>query len=96
MNTPLPTEEDELRRRAKRRVDARLGFYTHAAVFVLVNLGLAALNLSQGGARWHLWPLGWWGLGLAIHGGVTLVALRGDGYRERLLNEEIERLRRRR
>ena len=95
MNTPLPANEEELRRRAKRRVGARIGFYVHATVFVLVNLGLAAINLAHGGTRWHLWPLGGWGLGLAIHGALTLVSLRGDGFRERLVNAEIERLRKR-
>lgn len=40
----------------------------HAAVYLLVNLGLAALALSSG-RDWHAYPtlLGW-GLGLAIHG----------------------------
>jgi uncharacterized integral membrane protein len=93
MNDARILSEDELLRRAKRRVGVRMGFYIHATVFVLVNLGLAGLNYANGGVRWHLWPLGWWGLGLAIHGLVTLFSLRGDGLRERLLQREVERLR---
>lgn len=92
--TPLPAD-DELTRRAKERVARKIGFYTHAFVFVLVNLGLAAVNVFDGRPRWHLWPLGWWGLGLAIHGLVTLASLRGDGIRARMLAAEIERLKQR-
>ena len=93
MNDARIQSEEELLRRAKRRVGVRLGFYTHATVFVLVNLGLAGLNYANGGVRWHLFPLGWWGLGLAIHGLVTFFSLRGEGLRERMLQREVDRLR---
>ena len=93
-NTPLT--EEQIARRARQRVDRKLGFYTHALVFVLVNAGLFAVNWVHGGPRWHVWPLGWWGLGLAIHGLVTFLSLRGDGLRERMLAQEIERLKGRR
>ncbi len=62
---------------------------------MLVNLGLAAINLLGGGQRWHLWPLAGWGLGLAIHGIVTFASLRGEGVRERMLDDELERLKQR-
>jgi hypothetical protein len=94
MSTP-PTD-DEIERRAKRRVDQKMGFYVHALVFVLVNLGLYALNTVSGGERWSHWPLWGWGLGLAIHGAVTFLSLRGDGFRARMMADEIERLKARR
>jgi len=87
------TPEQDLQRRARRRVKQKLGFYIHATVFVLVNLGLAAINLASGGKAWQLWPLAGWGLGLAIHGFVTFASLNGDGLRERMLQGELERLR---
>ena len=90
MNT-LPTADD-IQTRARRRVGIKLGFYTHALVFVLVNLGLFALNSVAGGARWSHFPLWGWGLGLAIHGVVTFINLQGQGVRERMLRSEIERL----
>jgi uncharacterized integral membrane protein len=95
MQPTPPPEDDELTRRAKERVARKLGFYIHALVFVLVNLGLAAVNLFDGRPHWHLWPLGWWGLGLAIHGIVTFANLRGEGIRARMLAAEIERLKQR-
>jgi hypothetical protein len=87
--------DSELRQLAKRRVKQKMGFYVHLTVYVLVNLGLAAVNMVSGGQRWHLWPLAGWGLGLAIHGIVTFVSLRGDGVRERMLDDEFQRLKQR-
>ena len=89
----METTESALQRQARRRVNQKMGFYIHATVFVVVNLGLAALNLAGGGRGWHLWPLAGWGLGLAIHGIVTFASLNGDGLRERMLQDEVERLR---
>ena len=86
--------EQDLQRRARRRVNQKMGFYIHATVYLLVNLGLAAINFAGGGKAWHLWPLAGWGLGLAIHGFVTFASLNGDGLRERMLDNEVERLRR--
>jgi uncharacterized integral membrane protein len=94
-NDTLPSDI-EIRRRAKKRVDMKMGFFIHLLVFICVNLGLAALNQLQGGHRWSIWPLGGWAIGLAIHGLVTFLSLNGDGLRERLLNQEIERLKGRR
>lgn len=82
-----------IEQRARRRVKLKMGFFIHATVFVLVNLGLAAINLASGGKPWHLWPLAGWGLGLAIHGIVTLANLQGEGLHERLLQREMARLR---
>jgi uncharacterized integral membrane protein len=91
----MQLDDRELQRQAQRRVKQKMGFYIHLAVFVLVNLGLAAINLLGGGQRWHLWPLAGWGLGLAIHGIVTFASLRGEGVRERMLDDELARLKQR-
>ena len=85
---------DDLEARARHRVRLKMGFYTHALIYVLVNLGLFAVNAIGGGARWSFWPLAGWGLGLAIHGIVTFAKLNSEGLRERMLADEIERLRR--
>lgn len=91
--------EEELRKAAKKRVGIKMGFYTHLLVFVAVNGGLYLLNsVTTGfntGQRWHHFPLFGWGIGLAIHGLVTFISLQGLGLRERMLNQEIETLRRR-
>lgn len=85
---------DDLHSRARRRVGAKLGFLTHLAIYLAVNLVLWLINGWQGGERWHWFPLAGWGLGLAIHGLVTLFVLGGEGLRRRMLARELERLRR--
>lgn len=95
MDRAASTSDDDrlLERRARRRVGMKMGFYIHALVFVLVNLGLFALNRYTGGERWAIFPLLGWGLGLAIHGIVTFISLQGEGLRDRMLRSEMERLR---
>lgn len=93
--TTLHADTDsQLLRRARRRVGMRVGFFIHAFVFTLVNLGLLAINTATGGPLWSRFPLMGWGLGLAIHGIVTFLALGNDGWRERMVAGEVERLRR--
>jgi len=87
------TDSNDIESRARRRVGMKLGFYTHALVYVLVNVGLFAISSVSGRGNWHVWPLLGWGLGLAIHGLVTFIGLSGEGVRERMLEHEIERLR---
>ena len=84
--------DSELQALARKRVAMKTGFAVHLLVYILVNAGLAGLSLSRGGS-WHWGPLLGWGLGLAIHGVVTLLALRGAGLRQRLVDAELQRLR---
>jgi hypothetical protein len=84
---------DALLRRARRRVALKTGFFVHALVFTLVNLGLFTLNQAIDGRPWSHFPLGGWGFALAIHGIVTFVKLTGDGWRDRMLATELARLR---
>ncbi|MES2100522.1 MAG: 2TM domain-containing protein [Pseudomonadota bacterium] len=94
MRTTHHPESTSLEARARRRVGRKMGFYIHATVFVLVNLGLFAINAISGEPHWARFPLMGWGLGLAIHGLVTFIGLQGEGVRRGMLEREIERLRR--
>ena len=89
-----PFDEPSLEARARRRVGRKTGFYIHALVFVLVNLGLVAIHAVSGQPRWAHFPLWGWGLGLAIHGIVTLIGLQGEGLRRSMVQRKIELLRR--
>jgi hypothetical protein len=85
---------DSLEARALRRVRRKIGFYMHAMVFVLVHVcfGIAFLM----GLRSRPFFVVGWAIGLVIHGLFTYVTLQGEGLRERMLRQEIERMRRER
>jgi hypothetical protein len=83
---------EALRRQARRRVARQLGFLIHLVVYLAVNGGLVALRLLRGEAPVVHGPMLGWGLGLLIHGIVTLVALRGETVMRGWVDRETERL----
>lgn len=87
-------EDQSVEARAERRVRRKMGFLTHAFIFIVINVVLVAVNGVTGEPHWARFPLFGWGLGLAIHGLVTFLALQGDGLRRSMLAREIETLRR--
>ncbi|EJL74564.1 2TM domain-containing protein [Variovorax sp. Varisp85] len=80
-----PTRSD-VERLARRRAGAKMGWYIHAFVYVLVNLGLVALSAAHG-RNWAMYPLMGWGLGLLIHGAVVWFVA-GGGFYDRLVERE--------
>jgi hypothetical protein len=85
--------ETELRRLAEKRVDAKAGFWIHAAIFVVVNAGMAFANLTTMPASpWFLWSAGCWGFALIAQG--VAVYLPVQSMRRRAIDAELERLRR--
>lgn len=88
---------DDIERLARKRASAKLGWYLHASVYVLVNLYLFAVSqYGYGGRHWHAFPLLGWGLGLALHGVSVFVIGKGSSLRERMVQRERERLQRER
>ncbi|MBE7938979.1 MULTISPECIES: 2TM domain-containing protein [Ramlibacter] len=80
---------------AQRRASAQMGWFLHAAVYLLVNGALfAAHALGWRQAPWQLGPALGWGLGLALHGVSVFVLRQGARWREDLVARERERLRR--
>lgn len=98
--SPLPTpplSPEEIDRLARKRAGAKLGWYSHAAVYVLVNGFLFLVSVHGFGQRpWSVAPLLGWGLGLALHGVAVFVLGNGSGLRERMVQKERERLQRER
>lgn len=55
---------------ARERAEMLQGLYIHLLVFMVINGGLFLINWMTKGADggwWAIWPLMFWGLGLAIH-----------------------------
>jgi hypothetical protein len=90
----MKADRDSLEARAQRRVRRKMGFFIHAFIFLAVNLGLFAMSQLTGHPRATHFPLMGWALGLAIHGVVTLISLQADGLRLRMLDQEVQALRR--
>ena len=85
------TYADELRVEALERLRKRSEFWTHLAVYVLVNAFLVAIwyFAAGGGFFWPMFPLFGWGIGLFFHGWDTF---RQPPSEERI-RREMERLR---
>jgi hypothetical protein len=82
---------EDLKRIARRRASAKLSLYIHAGVYFAVNSFLAVVQLqTTPQTHWNLWPLAGWGLGLAIH--ATVVLLAASGLRERMERAELDKL----
>ena len=95
MTKPLSSEDID--RLARRRAGAKLGWYIHLSVYLLVNLLVFALSSQAFGHRpWSLFPLLGWGVGVALHFISVFVLGNGSELRERMVQKERERLLRRR
>ena len=85
--------DDDLRRLAIRRADMKLAFRSHVMAYAIVNGGLLAINmLTSFGHWWFYWPMLGWGIGLAAH--AAAVYFDGEGVRDRMIEAELEKLRR--
>ncbi len=92
------TPEQERYERAKQRVELVRGFYGHALVFVLVNIGLAAYNIALSPDRlWFIYTVFGWGIGLVAHGVYVMGSGRflGVEWQERKIRDEMSREQRR-
>lgn len=91
-NAPLPPTT--LERLARKRAHAKLGWYTHASVYVLVNLLLAFLS-AHSSHPWAVYPSLGWGLGLLLHGAAVWLKMPGNTLYDSLLDRERAALRKR-
>ena len=93
---------DDLRKKAKKRVEAKKGFYIHFGVYAACSIFFVLLNYLTGdgnrGDWWFFYPVLGWGLGVAIHY-ITIFGIPGTdifskSWEDRELQQEIARLHR--
>ncbi|MDP1955661.1 MAG: 2TM domain-containing protein [Polaromonas sp.] len=90
MNTST-LQNTDIERLARKRAGAKMGWYLHASVYIIVNLLLAVLS-AMSERHWAVFPAFGWGIGLLIHGAVVFLATGGGGLHERLVQQERKRL----
>lgn len=68
------TPDDEIREKAKKRLQDKREFAQHLVAFVVVNAGLIAIwALTGEGYFWPGWVLFGWGVGLVLHAWTVFV-----------------------
>jgi len=61
-------ENNEAYNRAKASVEAKVGFFIHLSVYIVVNVALIIINISISSEYlWFKWPLIGWGIGVLFH-----------------------------
>jgi hypothetical protein len=86
--------EQRIRRKATRRVYARVGLMWHAAVFAMANTAMYAIDQRYTPAvSWFVWPLAAWGVALALHAFATFSSA---GMTEDMIQAQIQREKQRR
>ena len=71
LDATVPPSEDEIARRAHRRLVQLKAFYSHLAVYLAVNTMLHVINLMTSGRYWAIWPLLGWGVAIALQAAAT-------------------------
>jgi 2TM domain len=86
-------DEKQKYRLARKRVEAKIGFYIHAGVFVAVNLLLVAINLTTSPNEiWFIYPLGGWGAGLLLHFFLAFSQISTSDWKKKMIDREMDRL----
>mgnify|MGYP001821841427 CR=1 FL=1 len=86
-------EKDEAYEKARKRAEAKLGFYIHLTVFVAIILLLAIINLMTSPQTfWFQWPLMGWGVAIVLHA-VAVFIFRGPTVTEKMIEKELNRAR---
>jgi hypothetical protein len=85
----MPTD-DELRVIARKTAEKKAGFYTHLAIYGVVNLFLIAIwYITGAGFPWFVFILFGWGIGIVAH---YMSTFHGEGYVEGLTEKEFRKL----
>jgi hypothetical protein len=91
MNALTSLNPQDLDQLARKRAGSKLGWYSHAMVYTLVNVGLFLLA-SAAGRHWNLFPLLGWGLALLVHAAIVFIIPQEGGLHARLVQRERNRL----
>jgi len=84
--------EQDAYKKAKNRVEAKLGFYVHLAIYIAVNALLVSINMRTSPEySWFIWPLLGWGAGLFFHGMGVFVFSGESAYKKKMIEKEMKK-----
>lgn len=90
-------QDEQAYQDARKRVEARIGFFIHLAVYVVVNAILIVIDLTTSpNELWFYWPLLGWGIGIAFHAAKVFLPERCAACIDRWVERETEKELRRR
>ena len=85
-------ENQEAYERARKRVEAKIGFYVHLSVYIAVNILLVIVNISTSPQYlWFKWPLIGWGIGVISHALGVFVFTGGSAIKEQMIEKEMRK-----
>ena len=89
--------EEKLRKIARERAKAKLGFYIHLVVYVCVNALLFAIwylfTSESGGVPWFIYPLIGWGIAVVIHAILAFSGISTEkSLEDRMTEQELAKL----
>ena len=85
-------ENQEAYERARKRVEAKIGFYVHLSVYIAVNILLIIVNISTSPQYlWFKWPLIGWGIGVISHALGVFVFTGGSAIKEQMIEKEMKK-----
>ena len=82
---------DAMEYEARKRAGRKLGRCIHAAVYLLVNLGLMSVSLHHG-KHWAVFPALFWGMGLLAHGASVWLRTARGAFWNRMVQRERDAL----
>ena len=85
-------ESQDAYQRARKRAEAKLGFYIHLTVYVVVGALLVTINLTTSpDLIWVTWPLMGWGIGLLFHALGAFIFSGRTAITEQMIERELRR-----
>lgn len=82
----------EAYQRAKKRVEAKAGFYRHLTIYIAVSVLLMLINFSTSSEYlWFIWPLMGWGLAVLLHALRVFGFAGGSAITEQMIEKEMEK-----
>ncbi len=86
----------DLQRTATRYVNRKVRFFLHFTIYLVVNIALVGANLVYASDKlWSFGPLVGWGIGLLFHGLAVFMSAPGAGWKQRMIDHEINKLKQR-